>query len=125
MQVPTLYKVSRRKWIGEPDKEVDSISSLHNMRSSAYITGRALIVVCTKQQLNIIVFFVQLLCAFYCVTQLKLYTVDKLSSPTFFCLSVCEASVTPNQISTFFNIYRHTSPLLTLYPLIPSSTNLY
>ena len=40
-------------------------------------------------------------------------------------LSVCQASVTPNQISTFSNIYRHTSPLLTMYHLIPSSTNLY
>ena len=60
-----------------------------------------------------------------CVTQLKLYTVDKLSSPTFCCLCVCEASVTPNQISTFSNIYRHTNPLLTLYHLISSSTNLY
>ena len=28
---------------------------------------------------------------------------------------VCEASVTPDQISTFSNIYRHTSPLLTQY----------
>ena len=36
-----------------------------------------------------------------------------------------EASVTPDQISTFSNIYRHTSPLLTLYHLIPSITNLY
>ena len=39
------------------------------------------------------------------------------------CLSVC--LVTPDQISTFSNIYRHTSPLLTLYHLIPSSINLY
>ena len=60
-----------------------------------------------------------------CVTQLKLYTVDKLSGPIFYCLSVCEALVTPDQISTFSNIYRHTSPLLTLYHLIPSRTNLY
>ena len=37
----------------------------------------------------------------------------------------CEASVTPNQVSTFSNIYRHTSPLLTLYHLIPNITNLY
>ena len=35
-------------------------------------------------------------------------------------LSVCEASVTTNQISTFSNIYRHISPLLTLYHLSPS-----
>ena len=37
----------------------------------------------------------------------------------------CEASVTPDQISAFSNIYRHTSPFLTLYHLTPSSTNLY
>ena len=59
-----------------------------------------------------------------CVTQLKLDTVEKLSSSIFCCLCVCEASVTPDQISTFSNIYRHTSPLLTLYHLISSSTNL-
>ena len=29
--------------------------------------------------------------------------------------SVCQASVTPDQISTFSNIYRHTSTLLTQY----------
>ena len=50
-----------------------------------------------------------------CVTQLKLDTVEKLSSSIFCCLCVCEASVTPDQISTFSNIYRHTSPLLTQY----------
>ena len=61
----------------------------------------------------------------FCVTQLMLYTGDKLSSPIFCCLSVCQVSVTPDQISTFSNIYRHTSPLLTMYHLIPSSTNLY
>ena len=33
--------------------------------------------------------------------------------------------VTPDHISTFSNIFRHTGPLLTLYHLIPSSTNLY
>ena len=54
-----------------------------------------------------------------------LYTGDKLSSPIFCCLSVCQASVSPDQISTFSNIYRHTSPLLTMYHLISSSTNLY
>ena len=37
----------------------------------------------------------------------------------------CEASVSPDQISTFSNIYRHTSPLLTMYHLISSSTNSY
>ena len=41
------------------------------------------------------------------------------------CQCVCQASVTPDQISTFSNIYRHTSPLLTMYHLISSSTNLY
>ena len=54
-----------------------------------------------------------------------LYTGDKVSSSIFCCLWVCQASVTPDQISTFSNIYWHTSPLLTLYHLIPSSTNLY
>ena len=54
-----------------------------------------------------------------------LYTGEKLSSPIFCCLSVCQASVSPDQISTFSNIYRHTSPLLTMYHLISSSTNLY
>ena len=61
----------------------------------------------------------------YCVTQLKLYTVYKLSSAIFCCLYVCQASITPDQISTFSIIYRHTSPFLTLYHLTPSSTNLY
>ena len=51
----------------------------------------------------------------HCVTQLMLYTGEKLSSSIFCCLCVCEASVTPDQISTFSNIYRHTSPLLTQY----------
>ena len=41
------------------------------------------------------------------------------------CEWVCQASVSPDQISTFSNIYRHTSPLLTMYHLISSSTNLY
>ena len=67
----------------------------------------------------------QVLFIWYCVTQLMLYTGDKLSSPIFWCLCVCEASVTPDQISTFSNIYRHSSPLLTMYHLIASSTNLY
>ena len=60
-----------------------------------------------------------------CVTQLMLYTGDKVSSSIFCCLWVCQASVTPDQISTFSNIYSHTSPLLTMYHLIPSSTNLH
>ena len=55
----------------------------------------------------------------YCVTQLKLYTLHKLSSTIFCCLWVSEwvsqASVSTYQISTFSNIYRHTSNLLTQY----------
>ena len=35
------------------------------------------------------------------------------------------AMVTSNQISIFFNIYRHKSPILTQFHLIPSSTKLY
>ena len=42
-----------------------------------------------------------------------------------FCLWVCQASVSPDQISTFSNIYRHTSPMLTLYHVIPSSASFY
>ena len=41
------------------------------------------------------------------------------------CEWVSQALLSPDQISTFSNIYRHTSPLLTLYPLISSITNLY
>ena len=41
------------------------------------------------------------------------------------CESVCQALVSTDQIFTFSNIYRHTSPLLTMYHLISSSTNLY
>ena len=52
---------------------------------------------------------------FYCVTQLKLYTVDKLSSPIFCCLYVCQGSVTPDQISNFSNIYWQTSTLMIQY----------
>ena len=74
-------------------------------------------------QLYIYIFTYGYFC--YCVTQLMLYTGDKLSSPIFCCLWVCQASVTPDQISTFFNIYRHTSPLLTMYHLISSSIDLY
>ena len=58
----------------------------------------------------------------YCVTQLKLNTVCKLSSTIFCCLHMCQASATPDQISTFSNIYRYTSPILTLYQLIESRT---
>ena len=60
-----------------------------------------------------------------CMTQHKFHIFDKLSSTIFWCLSVSKASVTPDQISTFSNKYRHTSPLLTSYHLISSSTNLY
>ena len=50
-----------------------------------------------------------------------------LSSSIFpFCrLFVCPAMVTSDQISTFFNIYRHKSVVLTQFNLIPSSTKLY
>ena len=41
------------------------------------------------------------------------------------CVCVCEASVSPDQISTFTNIYRHISPMVTLYHIIPSSISLY
>ena len=58
-----------------------------------------------------------------CVTQLKLYIGDKLSSTIFCCLYVCQASVSPNQISTFSNIYRHTSPMLTLYHTVSPYTD--
>ena len=36
-----------------------------------------------------------------------------------------QASMSPDQISTFSNIYRHTSPRLTLYHVIPSSASFY
>ena len=39
------------------------------------------------------------------------------------CEWVCQASVEPDQISTFSNIYRHTSTLLTQYNPIPSYTD--
>ena len=35
---------------------------------------------------------------------------------------MCQASVSPDQISTFSNIYRHKSPIPTLYQLIESRT---
>ena len=64
-----------------------------------------------------------------CVTQLELDSGEKLSSSIFYCLSVSqsvsEASVSPDQISTFSNVYRHTSPMLTLYHVIPSSASFY
>ena len=61
-----------------------------------------------------------------CVTQLKLYTGDKLSSSIFCCLWVSVWGIGNTQPNLHFsNIYRHTSPLLTLYHLKPSSTNLY
>ena len=53
-----------------------------------------------------------------CVTQLKLYTFEKLSSTIFCCLWASQTSVSPDQISTFSDIYRHKSPILTLYQLI-------
>ena len=53
-----------------------------------------------------------------------------LRSPIFPCLVVwlfgrCPAMVTSDQICIFFNIYRHKSPTLTKFHLIPSSTKLY
>ena len=49
-----------------------------------------------------------------------------LSSPIFpFCSSVRPAMVTSDQISSFFNMYRHESLVLTQFYLIPSSTKLY
>ena len=55
--------------------------------------------------------------------------VQWLSSSIFPCLFgrlfVRPAMVTSNQISTFFNIYRHTSLVLTQFHLKPSSTKLY
>ena len=61
-----------------------------------------------------------------CVTQLKLYTLCKLSSPIFCCLCVSLSGI-GNTRSSFriFNIYRHKSTLLTQYHLIPSITKLY
>ena len=46
----------------------------------------------------------------YCVTKPKLWTLDKLSSTIFCCVSVFEASVTTDQISTF-SIYTGTKAL--------------
>ena len=53
------------------------------------------------------------------------YFVSPKCLPQQWSMSRCQASVTPDQISTMSNIYRHTSHLPTLYHLIPSSTNLY
>ena len=39
----------------------------------------------------------------HCVTELKLYTLDKLSSAIFCCLCVSEGSVSLAQISTFYH----------------------
>ena len=67
---------------------------------------------------------VQLWLNIFCSSQPSL--VHWLSSPIFPCSVVrCPAMVTSDQISTFFNTYRHKSPILTQYFLIPSSTNLY
>ena len=55
-------------------------------------------------------------CLKNCVTQLKLYILDELSSPIFCCLSV---SVSGNGNTWpdlhFFNIYKHKNPLLSLW----------
>ena len=54
------------------------------------------------------------------------FIVHWLSSPIFPCLFVRRpAMVTSDQISTFFNIYRHKSVVLTQFHLIPSSTKLH
>ena len=48
-----------------------------------------------------------------CVTQLKLYTLDKLSSTIFCCLCVCEWGIGNTRPNLHFsNVYRHKSPLL-------------
>ena len=48
-----------------------------------------------------------------------------LSSSIFPCSLVCPAMVTPDQISTFFNIYSHKSVVLTQFHLISSCTKLH
>ena len=63
-----------------------------------------------------------------CVTQLRLLTVNKLSSFIICCLSVSEwvnnTSVTPNEISTFFKIYTGLKalyrPCTTKYQAVPT-----
>ena len=61
----------------------------------------------------------------YCSSQSSM--VHWLSSSISPCSVVCPSVplVTSNQISTFFNIYRHTSLVLTQFHLKPSSTKLY
>ena len=51
----------------------------------------------------------------FCVTQLKLYTLDKLSSTIFCCLCVSEGSVSLAQISTFFNILKKVEICIYIY----------
>ena len=60
----------------------------------------------------------------YCVTQLKLWILDKLSSSIFCCLSISSGSGIGDTRPKlqFFNIYRHKSPILTLYHQVSSST---
>ena len=51
----------------------------------------------------------------------------ELSSPIFqmwVSQSVCQASVTPVQISTFCNVWRHECPLLNQYHQLPTATAL-
>ena len=67
-----------------------------------------------------------LILVLHCVTQLKFYTVDKLSSTKFCCLSVSGISNTwPNL--HFFQCRQAYKPFAdpAHYHLIPSSTNLY
>ena len=53
------------------------------------------------QQVRVVIIFKNTrYCLVNCVTQLNLWSLEKLSSPIFYCLSVhCPASTTPNQIS--------------------------
>ena len=49
----------------------------------------------------------------HCVTQLKLYTLDKLSSTVFCCPCECLWGIGDTLLNLhFFNIYRHKSPFL-------------
>ena len=57
------------------------------------------------------IYFLAKVLIYSCVTQLKLYTLDKLSSTLFCCLCVCVWGIgVTRQNLHFFNIYRHKSP---------------
>ena len=62
-------------------------------------------------------------CLAYCSSQPSM--VHWLSSSIFPCSVVRPAMVTSDRISTFFNTYRHKSPILTQYHHISTSTTLY